>query len=174
MTPPKVEVDPQSQGTEGDGRVSSRAHACINEEYFLSHFKKNKNWFLDLRKSLHQLGAHLWGLSLGIHVPSLGSGVLLSPGKSLLPFLSPIMIIIELTSPLIPGVGRWLSRALLSSSHGDNTQPVTTLGAVGEAGWQGTEGELKQEGRSQRTKCWIQPCLNLAWRQKLPLYLVVT
>ena len=87
---------------------------------------------------------------------------LVTLGNHSFPFLSPIMIIIELTSPLIPGVGRWLIRALLSSSHGDNIQPVTILGAVGEAGWQGTEGELKQEGRSQRTKCWIQPCLNLA------------
>ena len=42
MTPPKVDVDPQSQGTEVDGRVSSRAHACINEESFLSQFKKIK------------------------------------------------------------------------------------------------------------------------------------
>ena len=42
MTPPKVDVDPQSQGTEVDERVSIRGHACIHEESFLSHFKKIK------------------------------------------------------------------------------------------------------------------------------------
>ena len=32
-------------------------------------------------------------------------------GNHPFPFLSPIMFMIELTSPLIPGVGRWLSQA---------------------------------------------------------------
>jgi hypothetical protein len=31
--------------------------------------------------------------------------------------------------------------------------------AVGDADWQMTEGELEQEGKSQGTKFWIQPCL---------------
>ena len=42
--------------------------------------------------------------------------------------------------------------------------------SLGEAGWQRTEVELEQEGKSQGTKCWVQPCLR---RQKLSLYLVV-
>ena len=38
---PHVEdVDPQSQGMEADGRVTSRAHATINEVSFLSCLKK--------------------------------------------------------------------------------------------------------------------------------------
>ena len=40
-------------------------------------------------------------------------------------FLTLIMIIIELTSPPITGVGMWFIGALLSSSRGDIIQPVT-------------------------------------------------
>ena len=38
--PQEVDVDPQSQGMEADGRVSSRDHACINDKSFLSRLKK--------------------------------------------------------------------------------------------------------------------------------------
>ena len=39
--PQEVDVDPQSQGMEADGRVSSRDHACINDKSFLSRLKKH-------------------------------------------------------------------------------------------------------------------------------------
>ena len=40
--PQEVDVDPQSQWTEADGRVSSRPRAHINEESFLSLLKRKK------------------------------------------------------------------------------------------------------------------------------------
>ena len=55
--PQEVDVDPQSQGMEADGRVSSRDHACINDKSFLSRLKKHthththiRNWFWIWRK----------------------------------------------------------------------------------------------------------------------------
>ena len=107
--PQEVDVDPQSQGMEAEGRVSSRAHACINEESFLSCLKKkNRNWFWiwskvyctikDIYGFCHQASIFL----LLVLVSSC------HPGKSPLSFLSPIMIMIELNSSPIPGVDMWL------------------------------------------------------------------
>ena len=42
-----MDVDPQSQGTEADKRVCSRAHAPMNEESFLSLSSRKKKLEID-------------------------------------------------------------------------------------------------------------------------------
>ena len=74
------------------------------------------------------------------------------------PFLSATVTVIELTSPLIPGVGMWPRPAYLK--HCFPAAVVISsnqwhFGSLGETGCQRTEGELEQEGKSQGTKCWI-------------------
>ena len=124
--PQEVDVDSQHQGMEADGRVCSRAHARTNEESFLSHFKKKIEIDFEFEEksmpmSSTSMGFVTWSpfsLSWFWHPP-----VILEIHPFL--FLTLIMIIIELTSPPITGVGMWFIGALLSSSRGDIIQPVT-------------------------------------------------
>lgn len=134
-----------------------------NLSYLLFYQKKKLEIDFEFEENVYH---HYTSMSLspGVHFLSL---LVLYPPITLEnhPFhvLSPIMIMIVLTSPSHSRSGAcgstWPIGALLSFSCIDIIQPMTLWGALGEAGWQGTEGELEREGRSQGTKCWIQACL---------------
>ena len=143
--PQEVDVDPQSQGTEADKRVCSRAHAPMNEESFLSRFKKitleidfefDEKCIPPSRTSVDLITWRPFSFSWFWYPP-------VTLGSHPFPFLSPNMFMIELTSPLIPGVGRWLNQASWSTTFLQLCwyHPTSdSLGAVREASWQGTEG----------------------------------
>ena len=61
--PQEVDVDPQSQRMEDEGRVSSRADARINKESFLSHLKKKNTLFI---LAALRLSCGSWDLSWGV------------------------------------------------------------------------------------------------------------
>ena len=144
------------------GSVAGPMLALMNNLSYLTFFKKveidfefDEKSILPSKTSMDFITQHPFSFSWFWYPP-------VTLGNHPFPFLSPIMIMIELTSPLILGVGRWLNQASRSTAFLQLCwyHPTSdTLGAVGEAGWQGTEGELEQEGRSQGTKCWIQLCL---------------
>ena len=107
--PQEVDMDPQSQGMEADGRVSSRDHACINDESFLSHLKKKKNTLeIDFEFDEKCIPPSRTSVGFVTWCPFSFFWFWYPPvtlGNHLFHFLSPNMIMIELISPPIPGVG---------------------------------------------------------------------
>ena len=107
--PPGSGCGPPEQEMEADGRFSSRAHAHINDESFLSHLKKKKKTLeIDFEFDEKCIPPSRTSMGFVTWLPFSFSWFWYPPvtlGNYPFRFLSSNMIMIELISPSIPGVG---------------------------------------------------------------------
>ena len=106
--PPGSGCGPPESGVEADGRVSSRAHALINEESFLPLFTRKKKLEIDFEFDEKCIPPSRTSMGFVTWLPFSFSWFWYLPvtlGNYPFHFHSSNMIMIELISPSIPGVG---------------------------------------------------------------------